>query len=165
MGIFAFLNRKSAAEWPEHRRAQAVIDFPGGSLNGVRLGAPGESIAMLGRPSNADATRTGDYYYLASGIEIENIDNEVSVFRCIFRDRWSQGHTPCILSLQTGNGSLEIGVRTTAAEVTAFLGAPADIEEKEDVSIHSYDFASHYYEFDFLKDGTLACIHAYLKGE
>lgn len=161
--IFNFFRKESFPDLPGHRQTKATLDFTAGSLNGIKLGASGGSIRTLGKPSNVDPLETGDYFYFASGIEFEDIDSEVSVFRCIFHDRWNQGHVPCDLTLKLNSKAMEINKNTSAKEITNFIGEPSEIENKEDISIYYYDFDRHYYELDISKDGKIVRLHAYLK--
>lgn len=163
MGFLSFLNKEASTDWPTHQKTIAILDFPGGSLNGIKLGSPGASIRTLGKPSNKNPIQTGDYYYLVSGMEYEDIDSEVLVFRCIFHDRWNKGYSPCNLILKSGPKSLEVNTDTTIETIKGFIGEPIEIEEKDEISIYYYDFENHYYEFDFFKNGKIVCIHAYMK--
>ncbi len=159
--LFDYFRQDSSSNWPEHRRAKAILDFPAGSLNGIKLGAPGDSIRALGKPSNVDPLKTGDYLYLASGIEFEDIDSEVSVFRCVFHDRWNHGHVPCDLTLKSQSRTMGVSKNTTIKEITDFIGEPSTFENQNDISIYCYEFDRHFYEFDFSSDGIIVCIHAY----
>jgi len=163
ISLFNYFKQDTSSNWPEHRRTKATLDFYAGSLNGIKLGSPGTSIRTLGKPSNVNPLKTGDYFYFASGIEFEDIDTEVSVFRCVFHDGWDQGHFPCDLRLKLKSKAMEINKDTSAKEITNFIGEPSEIENKEDISIFYYDFDRHYYEFDISKDGKIVRLHAYLK--
>lgn len=167
MGLFdIFLGKDPTEYWPQANVFQPVLDLRTMSLNTIRLGDPENSVKCLGKPDNPRPAKSGRYWYVRSGAEVEIGGNAVDYFAVIlapegnFFPKENLQPTTARLVRADGNG-MELSCRTQIAELRSFLGASPVTEPDDSEILDTYTLGEFILEAEAKLDGTLKRVNLF----
>lgn len=170
MGLLSWLFPHPSRRWPAPGTGEVTLDLREGTVAGVALGAPSQTLERLGRPSRPDLVRKGVYTYPLRGFEVDAHDI-VAAFGLVFHAAMTSvdrepGFTPCRLRVVRPDGVAgEWSAETTEEDVRTLLGPPhhersSDDDEDDPFFVRTlgYAYTACQVSLEFDGKGRLVCI-------
>ena len=163
MGLFdLFFAKDPSSDWPQPSNQPLLVSLVDGSINGLKIGAPANTLCKFGRPANKSPFKENRFLFDQIGVLVETENERISYLGLPVERVDTDDVGPCEFTIKFRDGKkLLVNSGTSAAAMLDNLPAitESDIDAEETVHLIELDTLS--LELEMAPAGKMRRVNLY----